>query len=62
MKAVIDRDACTDCGMCIDNYPGLFEDAGERPAPKAGEVEYEHQADLLQAVEDCPTGAISVAE
>ena len=64
MKATVDSDKCTGCGLCTDTCPEVFEiDEEEGVARvKVEEVPPEAEDCCRQAEEECPMEAISVEE
>ena len=60
MKAVVDQDSCTGCGICVDTCPDVFEIDGDTATVTADPVPEEFEADVRQAAEHCPVEAISV--
>jgi ferredoxin len=62
MKAIIDEDACTGCGLCSDTCPEVFELDGDIAKVIADPVPEDAEESCKQAAEDCPTEAITVEE
>lgn len=60
MKAKVIRDNCIGCGACQAIAPNIFEidDEGISIA-KVTEVPNDDQEDFKDALESCPTGAIT---
>lgn len=60
-KLIVDKEKCIGCGMCVNNYPDYFDydDEGLSEVKKE-EVKPEEKKELLDAVEMCPTEAISI--
>jgi ferredoxin len=62
MKAIIDADTCTGCGLCCDTCPSVFHmgDAVAEviadPVPEAAEKSCQETAD------NCPVEAIKIIE
>ena len=61
MKAIVDQDTCTGCGLCSETCPEVFEvdDVAKviaTPVPAAAEETAQ------QAAEDCPVEAITIEE
>jgi len=63
MKATVDHDLCTGCGICVDTCSDVFElnadglaEAKVVPVPPAAEDS------CRDAAEACPVDAISVEE
>ena len=62
MKAVIDKDACTGCGLCEDTCPEVFEMQDDIVVLKVDVVPDAAVDSCKQAVEDCPSEAIKTEE
>ena len=61
MKIIIDRDACTGCGLCADTCPEVFE-VNDVASVKTDPVPVDNEESAKQAAEDCPLEAIKVEE
>jgi len=59
MKAVVDKDLCTGCGLCEDTCPEVFELKNGVAATKISKVPDNLVKSCKQAAEDCPVEAIS---
>jgi ferredoxin len=63
MKAVIDRDGCIGCELCVSVCPEVFEMSDDGKARVIGETipvaseDYAHQAE-----EGCPADVIKIIE
>ena len=62
MKAVIDKDACTGCGLCADTCPEVYEMQDDIAVTKVDAVPEGAVDSCKQAVEDCPSEAIKLEE
>ena len=63
MKVCVDPDICTGCGPCVDVCPEVFELNDEGIAVvKMKQVPDDLRQTCLEAVESCPTEAISIEE
>ncbi len=60
MKAAVDQDVCTGCGLCPDICPEVFEMEEDTATVKAGDIPAEAEASCRDAMENCPVEAISV--
>ena len=63
MKVVLNRDACIGCGACAALCEDIFEIDNEGLSKvKKEEVKDEEIELTREAIESCPTGAISLEE
>jgi len=62
MKAVVDQDLCTGCGLCEDTCPDVFALEGDTAKVKVDVVPEDAEDDCRMAAEDCPVEAISIVE
>ncbi len=62
MKAKVDADACTGCGLCEETCPEVFEVVDDVAKVKVDMVPPEAEASCRTAAEECPVEAISVEE
>ncbi len=64
MRVILDRDRCQGVGICESIRPDVFEldDAGELEVHTPVVRDAADRNDLQQAVEACPTQALSLAE
>lgn len=60
MKATIDPDLCTGCGLCVDVCPEVFEMEGEIATVLVDEVPADIEDTAQEAVESCPVEAITL--
>ncbi len=60
MKVKVDPDECIECGACIDICPEVFDwDEDGKAVSIVDEVPSDSEDDAVEAVEGCPTEAIS---
>ena len=60
MKATVDPSLCTGCGPCEEICPEVFEIVGDLARVRLSEVPDEVRQECEEAVDSCPSGAISV--
>ncbi len=63
MRAIVDVETCTGCGLCVDVCPEVFELNEESIAKViADPVPPEAEDTCRDAAESCPVDAISIEE
>ena len=58
MKATVDQDLCTGCGLCESTCPEVFELQDDVAVVKVDTVPKDAEEACQQAAEDCPVEAI----
>ena len=62
MKAIVDRDLCTGCGLCVDTCPGVFEMDDAVAKVLVENVPEDAMATCREAEQNCPVEAIKIEE
>jgi ferredoxin len=62
MKAKVDEETCTGCGLCADTCPQVFELEGSVAKVKTDIVPQDAEALCREAAEGCPVEAISIED
>lgn len=59
MKAKVNKDVCIGCGLCTGIEPDVFRIGDDGLAEAYADVTKENEANVDEAVNSCPVGAIS---
>ncbi len=62
MKAVVDPELCSLCGLCEEIAPDVFELGEEHAVVKVDTVPKDKEEDAKEAADSCPEGAITIQE
>ena len=62
MKAKVDAELCSGCGPCEDICPDVFEIVEDMAKVKVDEVPQVAEQACREAMDNCPTEAISISE
>ena len=60
MKAIVDEDLCTGCGLCADSCPDVFEMREDKAVVKADPIPDGGVDCSKEAASNCPVEAIKV--
>ena len=62
MKAIVDEDACTGCGLCEETCPEVFRLGDDVAEVIVAAVPPEAEDAAHEAADDCPVEAITIEE
>ena len=62
MRARVDGEICTGCGLCVETCPEVFKMDGSVAAVKCDPVPPAAEAACREAAEGCPVSAIRIEE
>jgi ferredoxin len=62
MRALVEEDTCTGCGLCADICPGVFEMDGEVARVKVTEIAEDDEECAEEAADSCPVEAINIED
>lgn len=60
MKASVDREGCTGCGMCMDICPEVFDWEGDSAKVIADPVPEDAEDCAQEAADSCPVEVITI--
>ena len=62
MKAIVDLDLCTGCGLCVDTCPAVFEMDDAVARVLVGSVPADALDACREAADNCPVEAVKIEE
>lgn len=63
MKALVDKDLCISCGLCVQTCPDVFSwDDDDKAEAIDDEIPEELEEAAQEAADGCPTDAISISD
>lgn len=62
MKARVDAEKCTGCGLCVETCPEVFKMEGDKAVAHANPVPEGAEDKCREASEGCPVDAIPLEE
>lgn len=62
MRAVVDKDTCISCGLCVSTEPEVFEFDDDGKAVAVSDTTEENKDMVQQCIDSCPVDAISNGE
>jgi len=62
MRAIVDADLCTGCGLCTEICPEVFDLQGDVAVVITDPVPVDVEGKVIEAVESCPVIAIRAEE
>ncbi len=60
MKAIVDKDICIGCSLCVDSCPAVFRMEDDKAYAYADPVPESEEKRAKQAAEECPVSAITI--
>jgi ferredoxin len=60
MKAKVDKETCTGCGLCVDDCPEVFEMEDDTARVKVSTVPQGAEQSAREAADNCPVEAITI--
>jgi ferredoxin len=62
MKAIVDKDLCIGCGLCVEVCPEVFEMNDDKAEAKVNPVPPEVEETCRDAAGQCPVEAIKIED
>ncbi len=60
MKAFVNKDTCTGCGLCTEICSNVFSMSGDIAVAIAGDISDSDKNSCKEAADQCPVEAISI--
>ena len=60
MKAIVDKETCIGCGLCVEVCPEVFEMNDDKAEAKVDPVPAAAEKSCRDAAEQCPVEAIKI--
>lgn len=62
-QAIVDKDLCIGCGLCVEICPAVFEmDEDDKAQVKTDPIPPEAEDSCREAADQCPASAIQIEE
>ena len=62
MRAIVNKEECTGCGLCVDTCPEVLEMEDDVARVVIDPVPPDQEEALREAAEECPSEAIVIEE
>lgn len=62
MKAVVDKDECIGCGLCVETCPEVFDMDGDVADVIVDEIPSDAEDAAQEAADSCPVDCITIEE
>lgn len=62
MKAVVNKDGCISCGLCVSTCPEVFSFDEDGIAEASGKIDDSNYASAESARSSCPVAVIDIIE
>lgn len=62
MKAKVNQEDCTGCGLCVEICPEVFQMEDDKAKVKVDSVAQENAENCKKAASECPVEVISIEE
>ena len=62
MRAVVDKDTCISCGLCVSTEPEVFEMDDDGKAVATSDTTEENKDSVQECIDGCPVDAITNGE
>lgn len=62
MRAVVDKDTCISCGLCVSTEPEVFQMDDDGKAVAVADTTEENKDSVQECIDGCPVDAITSGE